>query len=109
MQDSLSIGPVPSDEQCEQLGPNYSPTRARSECKAFMAQLIRQFGAPPPDAYLRIKANPHDFGSYLEVEVVYSDEDEDAVKYAFDMENNSPTQWDAEARRELAHIIPTGG
>ena len=101
MFDTLTIGPVPSVEQCEQLGRNYDARRAKQECRAFMAQLIREFGAPPYDADLVITSNPHDFGTYHEVAVRYNEDDRAALEYAFKLEGNTPAEWDTIARQEL--------
>jgi len=35
MIDYLELGPSPCDEDCEQLGANYDPARARLECRAL--------------------------------------------------------------------------
>ena len=71
MYDQLSIGPVPAEESCEQLGDSYRPQRARAEWRTFVEQLTRHFGEPPFGARFRITSNPHDFGTYLDVVVEY--------------------------------------
>lgn len=101
MRDTLSLGPTPCEESCEQLGPNYDERKARQECRTFIEQLRRVFGTEPAQARLRIKANAHDFGVYLDVEVVYDDATEGAVEYAFKLENETPARWDDIARAEL--------
>lgn len=100
MRDCLYLGPVPSDEDCEQLGREYEPRRATAECTAYVNQLRRQFGEEPEGARLAIKSGAHDFGTYLEVVVYYTDDQ--SAEYAFNVENNSPAYWDAEAIEELA-------
>lgn len=100
--DSIDLGAVPCEEQCEQLGDSYNPARARQECRAFIDQLVRQFGQPPTGASLRIKSNPHDFGVYLEVNVNFDGCVEEAVEYAFTLEKSTPQFWDKEARKELS-------
>ena len=100
MLDSLSLSPTPAGEECAQLGdPDYS-SRARKECRAFINQLIREFGEPPSGVGFRISQNPHDFGTYLDVEVRFRDDDE-AVEYAYNLEANLPEYWDEEAHKEL--------
>lgn len=101
MRDYLSIGPTPSGEECAQVGSDNYTERARKECKAFKEQLIRTFGEPPFGAGFRIKSNPHDFGSYLDVEVYYEEEIEEAIAYAFNVENEVPEFWDDEAKKSL--------
>jgi hypothetical protein len=103
MRDYLDLDTVPCDEPCASVGqPDYS-TRARLEARAYVAQLQRAF----PDAvaagvYFRIKSNPHDFGSYLSVQVVYDDDDEAQTEWAYMIEDELPIAWDDDARNELA-------
>lgn len=104
MRDTLSIGPTPSGETCQQLGASYDPIRARQECAAFRNQLRRMFPDCPAGTGLVILANPHDFGVYLEVAVRYDDEDQDSQDYAYHIENNAPENWDAEALAELGIV-----
>lgn len=62
----LSLGPVPGDEDCAQVGtPDYYD-RAGGECRRHIALLRAKFGAEPEGARFRIKCCPHDFGTYLE-------------------------------------------
>lgn len=101
MTDTLSLGPTPADEPCEQLGPHYDPTRAWLECKVYIAQLRRQFGKEPGTARLKVTSNPHDFGTYYEVGVRFDDDDEVGQAYAYRLEKESPAEWDEAARLEL--------
>ena len=103
MKDYLDLAPVPIDEPCAQVGPGDYMPRMRSECKAFVSQLERTF----PDALaagvrFRIRSNPHDLGSYLEVQAVFDDEDEAQTEWAYTIENELPEAWDEEAREELS-------
>lgn len=103
MRDYLDLSPTPTDEPCAQVGSDDYAKRARFECRAFMNQLERAF----PDAvaagvYFRIKSNPHDFGSYLEVQAVFDDEDESQTEWAYTIESELPQAWDDDARNELA-------
>jgi len=100
--DELDLACTPAEEACEQLGPNYDPAKARRECRAYVHQLKRQFGDPPVGTRFRIKSNPHDFGSYLDVVVVFDADSAESVDYAFRCEAEAPARWDAEARAELA-------
>jgi hypothetical protein len=93
MKDSISLGSVPAYEKCEQLGPNYRPEVARAECNRYIAQLRSQFGPEPQGARLFIKRNQHDFGTYLEVEVEFDDNNEAAIDYAFKLEREAPSKW----------------
>ena len=94
MYDELSIGPVPAEEECEQLGPNYDEAKARAECKRFIECIRKVCGPEPFGARLIIKGNPHDFGTYLEVNVRYDDNNQVAVEYAFKVESQAPQTWE---------------
>lgn len=96
--DELALGPVPSDEPCEQLGVGYQPERAREECRRYIAQLRRQFGPEPEGARLKISSNPHDFGNYLEVTCVFDDSLPGAVDYAFACESEAWPEWREEEK-----------
>jgi hypothetical protein len=75
----------------------------RTECKAFAAQLERAFPlAVEAGVYFRVKSNPHDLGSYLSVQAVFDDENEEQTEWAYTIENELPEAWDEEARVELA-------
>ncbi|MGD9613804.1 MAG: hypothetical protein AB7H90_01255 [Alphaproteobacteria bacterium] len=101
MIDKLEIGPAPALEDCESLGPNYNPERARLECRTFIGLIRRVLGPEPEGAKLVITSNPHDFGTYYEVAVRFDDRDEEAGEYAYKVESEAPVEWDDEARTAL--------
>jgi hypothetical protein len=102
MRDYITIAPSPIDEDCAQVGsPDYE-VRSKRECKAFLAQLRRQFGDEPGSACLAVKFFPHDFGTYREVVCYYDDEDEEGYDYAMKLESETPAKWDEEAKEVLA-------
>jgi len=101
MLESLSLSPTPVGEECAQLGDSNYSSRARKECSAFINQLIREFGEPPAGAGFKISQNHHDFGTYLDVEISFRDEDEAAAAYAYEIEANLPEYWDEVAHKEL--------
>jgi hypothetical protein len=107
MTDYLELGPSPCDEDCEQLGANYDPARARLECRVLRDQMIRQFGPPPEGAFYKTRSNPHDFGTYYELAIYYDEHNEVAVAYAFNVESQYPQVWDAQARQALG-LTPQG-
>jgi len=77
--------------------------RMRVECRAFAHQLERVFPqAIEAGCSFRVKSNPHEFGSYLEVQVCFNDNDEAQTHWAFMIENDLPETWDDQARAELA-------
>lgn len=98
--DYLTIGTVPANEDCQQVGANYDGSIARKECNAFINQLRREFGKEPEGVRLAVKSFPHDFGSYLEVVCYYSD-DNKARDYAFKCESEASCEWDEQAKLEL--------
>lgn len=102
MKDYVEYGPVPYDEDCQQVGTDdYNHEIARAECRVLRWQLRRMFGNEPLGASLQIKSNPHDFGSYLEVRCVYEDSMPEAEAYAFYVENNFPKNWDEKSKEFL--------
>lgn len=102
MREYVEIGCTPHDEDCEQLGPNYNPQQARFECQVFIRQLRRELGEEVGTARLKVKSNPHEFGTYLEVACYFDSEDEIGCDYAYRCENEMPAEWDEIARQELA-------
>ena len=96
MLDHLYIGAVPVEEDCAQVGTADYATRAKAECKRFMAQIQRHY-PEPENGWLRVKSNAHDFGTYYEVIACYYTNDEESTRWAFDVENDSKnvlTVWD---------------
>lgn len=94
MRDYISLGPVPAYEECAGVGSAGYHERARAECSRYKQQLLRQFGEPPEGGRFGIKTFPHDFGSYHEVVIYYDDDYPDSLKFAIDVENNLPGEWD---------------
>jgi hypothetical protein len=94
MRDYVSLGTTPVDEYCCDL---HDITGSRAECRRFIAQLRNQFGNEPEGAELKIKSNPHDFGTYLDVVCYYEEENEEDELYAFNLEENLPEKWEEES------------
>jgi len=87
MKDYVVIGSTPTEEDCAQVGSADYATKARKECARYVAQIQRHY--PEPDGgYLKIKSNPHDFGTYYEVVAVYEVDDEEASRWAYDIEGD---------------------
>lgn len=97
MIDYLYIGECPADEECLQ---NDDP-RSAAECRIYARQLRRQF----PLARIRVKREPHDFGSYHTVVAEYDDGIPEEMGAAFDVEENSPLNWDLQAKFELSELL----
>jgi hypothetical protein len=102
MKDYISIAPSPLGEDCAQVGADNYPERSRAECRALIHQLHRQLGAEPTGARLKMKSNPHDFGSYMDVICEYVELYPDAIEYAYKCEAECPEFWDEESLKELA-------
>lgn len=90
MRDYLTLGPVPVDEDCQQIGtPGYDYEKDTADLRRYKAMLQKRW----PEAHFAIKSFPHDFGTYREVVVYFDDEEDDPV--AFEVEANLPQVWDA--------------
>ena len=79
---TLDLGGAPTNEDCAQIGhpPNFDLVNT-AEAMLYRAALIAVAGSPPAGIILRIKANPHDFGTYRTVEARI-DDDQDDGSYA---------------------------
>lgn len=96
----INIGPSPTNEECAQVGTENYSVRSRQECRAFANQLRRLFGEPAR-GHLGVQAFLHDFGTYREVVAYYDADDEESRVWAYKIESEAPTCWDAEAIAEL--------
>jgi hypothetical protein len=94
MRDHMTLGPVPCDEPCAQVGEDDYPRKSRDECKRYVALLERKFPNAPDGTYFGVKSFPHDFGTYREVCVFFDDEDEKSTGFALKVEANTPMTWD---------------
>lgn len=95
MKDYIALGPVPCDEECQQVGTqNYDANAAYKESNRFANLLRSKFGNEPEGARITVKSFPHDFGSYYEVVCFYDDSFPESVDYAFKLEAESPTNWE---------------
>jgi len=92
--DSLNIGPCPCNVDPVQIGEDNYPALARKECNRYIKQLRKMHGDEPVGAKLYVKSNPHDFGTYYEVECRFDPDCQEAVEYAYLIEANCPEEWD---------------
>lgn len=98
VQEIYWLGPSPAEEECVQLGrPDYD-SAARAECQRYIEAIRKVCGPEPDGVRLAIKSQPHDFGSYLEVAVVFDGENAAAREYAAKCDENAPTTWAATER-----------
>lgn len=103
MKEWLELGPVPSDEVCEQVGlSEYNPDKARKEVLVYQKQLETQFKDKLNLVKFGVKLFQHDFGPYYEVVVYYNSEDQEAVDAAFEIESSLPKNWTQESLIELS-------
>ena len=102
MRDWIELGTTPTNESCVQVQPgvDYLPAM-REECKRFIELLKQIFGPEPEGAWLRIKQNTHDFGTYLDVVCDFDDTYLESVDYAFLLEANLPETWDVLKSKEV--------
>lgn len=102
--EEIFLGPVPVSEDCAQVGsPGYTE-RARKECRAYINQIRRTFGDPPLGGALKIVSCPHDFGTYYEVVAYFDDRFPDSIRWAFEVEESLPHEWDELAKVELTFL-----
>lgn len=100
--DYLYLGPTPCDEDCAQVGESGYRAKATKEVNAFIKQLNRTFPyTEENNVNITSKWSSHDFGSYVEVVVVYVVDDKKSRDYAIEIENNCPYNWDEAAAEEL--------
>lgn len=87
--ETMNIGSCPVEEPCVSVSSDVLYMNAmRMECRLFRAALQRVHGiADDNGVSLVISSNPHDFGSYLEVDAKYADDNDDAASFACDLEN----------------------
>ncbi|MFC7436205.1 hypothetical protein ACFQNJ_16985 [Hydrogenophaga bisanensis] len=104
--DSLTIGPAPWNEDCAMVGCSEYPLRSRNETEAFKRQILRHYPVPAgvDHAGVRICCNPHEFGTYREVEVAFNPVCEQASAWAYKVEADPKAalaRWDDQAKMEL--------
>lgn len=96
MYDYLNIGSSPNEENCIQVGQPF----ARDECKLFAKQIEKHY-PPPFGGSVRVKGFDHDFGMYYEACCFYDTNNDEAERWALDVEadiNKVLEFWDEEFR-----------
>lgn len=94
MKDFVSLGSTPAGEECVQVGAENYYELSKEEAKKYITLLREKFGdETTKGCRLAAKSFPHDFGSYTEVVCHFDDNDEEAMKFAYNMENNLPEYW----------------
>ncbi len=94
MRDFISLGSVPVDEPCAQIGQQGYHEMSVEECRRYKDLLLKVFGEPPVGARFGTKTFPHDFGSYREVVVEFDDSNEESVDFAYRVDGELPATWE---------------
>jgi hypothetical protein len=106
--ESLNIGPCPADETPAQLGSEHYRTLCKLELSLFKQQLLEEILLKWPEegSLVRFKttSNPHDFGTYHEIDVVYDSTDSISVEQAFYCEGYASTSWTDERRTTINNL-----
>lgn len=92
---------VPHDESCVQLGSENYEKFSMLEAQTLREQIFRKVGNPPAGCRINIIRCPHDFGTYLDLAVIYDDESEENVKWMLECESKIPFNWDEESLKKL--------
>jgi hypothetical protein len=100
MKDYISLSTTPGMEDCAPLGDGGYMKNARLEAHAYQRQLQRTYGMNPVGTKFRIKRCPHDFGTYLDLEFHYDDENQRHVAYMAVIDEGC-LHWDERAIEEL--------
>lgn len=109
--DRITLGSTPHAEECAQVGESDYEVLGRAECRIYANQLKRVLARflgerelPSKDFRLIVKGHAHDFGMYYEVDCQYSVDNELACQAAMYLESHGPSNWDAEAIKELSTV-----
>lgn len=95
---------TPYNETCAQTGMHqHWITLQRLECEVYRAALVAAYGPIPPDVYLGIKIQRHDFGGYVELQIkfdpaypeqqAYAEKVEDGLSKWLDVNFTAPVTY----------------
>jgi hypothetical protein len=91
---------TPYDEPCYQLGRPNCTKWSILEANQYIHQLQRIFKLPEGCAF-RIMDNPHDFGTYKTVGIIYDPSNEEHINFIHQVDDEGPANWDAQAIENL--------
>lgn len=92
----LELSCVPLEEDCAKLGEENYDEDAQIQCNKYVSLLQRIFpDFTKFDVVFKVKANPHDFGTYYEVVAEY-EEGSVGESYALYVEHYLPLKWSDE-------------
>ena len=97
MREAIEFETTPSNEDCAAVGRENYTKYSCLEARALEDQIVRQFAPVPPGVRIRLKANPHDFGTYFTLVLSYEEEDIDAREFCEKVEDKFPDRWDDDA------------
>lgn len=92
MRDYISLGEVPCNENCCQVGRDNYDKYGKLEAYEYKRMIEDTLG-PFSEVKIKVTKNPHDFGWYYDVIVDFYREEE-AIKLACEIEDNVPQNWD---------------
>ena len=95
MRDYITLGPVPYEEECQQLGCDYNQVKAREEVRRYIEQLKVMFPIPDESYTLQfgVRSFNHEFGTYYEAVIYYDSDIESEVDFAINVEANTPAHY----------------
>jgi hypothetical protein len=103
--ESLNIGPCPADEVPAQLGTAHYRQLARLELQLFRQQLTEEVANNWPEegclVYFKTTSNPHDFGTYFDLDVVYNPTNPISRDQAYYCECKASPVWTPERRQTI--------
>lgn len=103
--ESLNIGPCPADEIAADLKSPHYRTLCKLELSLYKQQLREEILLkwPKNGCLVRFKttSNPHDFGTYHEIDVMYDSIDSISVEQAYYCEGHASTTWTDERRTTI--------
>lgn len=96
MIDFVEIETTPAEEDCAQTGTENYSMISRQEGKRMVAGVLKYFAKEIGEKQIGFKFhnNPHDFGSYLTIKILFNDNDEEAARLAYLIENELPQTWE---------------
>lgn len=94
MTETVDLGPGPADEPCVGTGTceNFESLQKR-EADLYITALTVHYAPLPEGFRFRSKTWPHDFGTYRDVEAVYTSQA--GCELAFEIEARGPSRWSA--------------
>lgn len=105
MRDHLEFDTVPYEEEGAQTVDEDYYTRSHHEGRVMLAYLRRLFGEPPLGVRLHVATRTaHDY-PYTQIVGSYDEHDDEGRNWVWNLEEEWPARWDAQARAELAKVL----